>query len=117
MKKISKYQRSQLPEAHSMLKSKSKLSKVSCRCRDLALILYGPWNLKPDQYKRYRASYVMDKKNTVKVTPKIKRGHKKQLKSERLIKLYQAPSSGSILFSPSFSMASWAAIWLASFLL
>ncbi len=40
------------------------------RTTDLAFILFGSWNLIPDKYKHYHASYTLDKKNTDKVSPK-----------------------------------------------
>ena len=41
------------------------------RATDLAFILFGSWNLNPDKYKHYHASYTLDKKNTDKLTQKI----------------------------------------------
>jgi hypothetical protein len=40
------------------------------RCTDLAFILFGSWDPKPDSYKRYYPSYNADKKNIDLVTPK-----------------------------------------------
>jgi hypothetical protein len=40
------------------------------RCTDLAFVLFGSWNLKPNNYKRYYPLYASDKKNIDLVTPK-----------------------------------------------
>jgi hypothetical protein len=40
------------------------------RCTDLAFVLFGSWNPKPNSYKRYEPSYASDKKNIDLVTPK-----------------------------------------------
>ena len=37
---------------------------------DLALLLFGKWNISPDKYKQYHAVYAIDKKNTDKVSVK-----------------------------------------------
>ncbi len=41
------------------------------RSTDLAFILYGAWDMSPDKYKHYHASYTLYKKNTDKLTPKL----------------------------------------------
>lgn len=40
------------------------------RCTDLAFVLFGSWNPKPNSYKRYYPLYASDKKNIDLVTPK-----------------------------------------------
>ncbi len=40
------------------------------RCSDLAFLLFGDWNIKPDNYQYYRPAYNADKKNIDMVTPK-----------------------------------------------
>jgi len=40
------------------------------RCTDLAFVLFGSWNPKPNNYKRYYPLYMSDKKNIDLVTPK-----------------------------------------------
>jgi hypothetical protein len=40
------------------------------RCSDLAFVLFGNWNIKPDVNQYYRPAYNADKKNTDLVTPK-----------------------------------------------
>ncbi len=41
------------------------------RSNDLAFILFGNWNIKPDKYQYYRPAYNADKKNIDLVTPKV----------------------------------------------
>jgi hypothetical protein len=40
------------------------------RCTDLAFVLFGSWNPKPNNYKRYYPLYNADKQNTDGITPK-----------------------------------------------
>jgi hypothetical protein len=40
------------------------------RCSDLAFVLFGKWNMKPDSYQYYHPVYSNDKKNTDQITPK-----------------------------------------------
>ncbi len=40
------------------------------RCNDLAFLLFGNWNLKPDEYQIYRPSYDTRMKNAMPVAPK-----------------------------------------------
>jgi len=40
------------------------------RSNNLALVLIGPWNLKPDQWGKYLPAFRLDKKNTDALTPK-----------------------------------------------
>lgn len=40
------------------------------RCTDLAFLLFGNWNIKPDSYLRYRPAYNIDKRNIDMITPK-----------------------------------------------